>query len=1228
MSSSDFHVPDPARLEKNLAALGPNASGMAERIRAAGPVAPGDLELESGRRSGVTGRWRGTPLASAIDPVAEANRLADQVDLLETAAVFVHGFGLGTHVTELARRMKRTGAIVVLEPDLELLHAVFSTIDLSEGLAASNVILVTDPDDRAGFGAHQQAIGWLLGQGTAFLDHPPSRVRLGDAALRFSRVMTDVATHARLSITTAMLRGVTTMENQIANLPRYATGPGVAGWKDAQAGRPAIIVSAGPSLPATLDRLADPAVREHAVIIAVQTVLKPLLERGIRPHFVTALDYHPISTQYYEGLSATDVDGITLVIDPKAHPAIADAYPGAVHCCGSKVLDRILRDAARPMGELPAGATVAHLCAYLARHLGCDPLILAGQDLGFTDRMYYGPGAAVHQTWAPELGPFNSVASMEWQRIARHRGHVEPVDAVGGGTVLSDGQMISYRQQFERDFAADQAAQRRVINTARGADIRSTEAMDFDAALEAFLDRPLSPWPHADPGGGAARTPRAVVASAMGKTTRDVAALADAAGRSHELLQEMIERQSDASWMPGAFKRLYAERERVSERLDALSLVDQLNQIGVFQRLRADRRITLTGDDDPVATQRAELERDVVNVEWIGDAAKELIDMLEHARRVLRRQDGERPDRPGSASVHGQTAGSTAAGPGGRPKRDQRVAAIVPIDADDADHAFGPASAPPVPASDAPCRVLATLSRLQRSRELDEVIVLLESGVRLPASVQEWIEGRRPDGGPDVVLVQMDAAPYGSQRRGAVRSARAFAPGAWRGGISGIGGVDTALAADTMVHVAKARSIDAVVPVGPDWRWIDPDLGVDRLVARFREDPDAHEHVFTPLAPGLGSAVLRRSLLEELASLGRLGTLGSRLVHQPMRSFSDPLGGRSCIPIVAALRRHVSAIDADHPATLAPDVDLATLPADAGAADVTAALRSAARGMAPRPRHIEIPTVDGLIAADVVAQLAAFGPLDGIALTLHGPLDPLHWDGWMDVAGAARELGAASVHVRTTFRARSGQFAGTQDIVAALAGGIVDVLSVDLHAVDAEGYRAVHGCDAYDDVTRRIQALIDARPVERGPSGLLALTRPWIVPRLGRHPLTIEAIPAFHEHWQHCLGVAHIEAQLPSWITPPTSDARPILALPEPPEVVDRLAGDTLVVAPGDPADLATQWMTARTRSQTISALTTSPIPSPARTPTASPTPTTTLDSPASGGLTSPPIPHPIGLRP
>lgn len=86
-------------------------------------------------------------------------------------------------------------------------------------------------------------------------------------------------------------------------------------------------------------------------------MLGTLLARGIKPHFVVAaLDYHEIS-RFYEGLAGERVRGVTLVVEPKANPAILEAFPGSIRCVGDSVLDELLGPPlAREMGEIPPGA--------------------------------------------------------------------------------------------------------------------------------------------------------------------------------------------------------------------------------------------------------------------------------------------------------------------------------------------------------------------------------------------------------------------------------------------------------------------------------------------------------------------------------------------------------------------------------------------------------------------------------------------------------------------------------------------------------------------------------------------------------------------------------------------------------------------------------------------------------------------------------------------------------
>src|SRR5205823_4255217 len=129
--------------------------------------------------------------------------------------------------------------------------------------------------------------------------------------------------YARTGLNTLIANGRRTAENITRNIGWYVASPSLARLKDRFKRSPAIIVSAGPSLRKNKHLLKDAAGK--AVIVAVQTTLQPLLEMGIRPHFVTSLDYHDICTRFFEKLPP-DL-GTELVAEPKASSAIFGLHP-------------------------------------------------------------------------------------------------------------------------------------------------------------------------------------------------------------------------------------------------------------------------------------------------------------------------------------------------------------------------------------------------------------------------------------------------------------------------------------------------------------------------------------------------------------------------------------------------------------------------------------------------------------------------------------------------------------------------------------------------------------------------------------------------------------------------------------------------------------------------------------------------------------------------------------
>ncbi len=483
----------------------------------------------------------------------------------------------------------------------------------------------------------------------------------------FGRDLADVLAYCRTNIATALVNATRTCRNLADNLDVYAAGATTDDLHNLCPGRPAICVGAGPSLVKNIDLLRDPAVRENVVLIAVQTSLKPLLDRGIRPDFVTALDYSPICARFYEGLP--DLPDVTLVAEPKANAAILDAFPGPIRVTHNSFSDALLghpqepglADAvpggglARPIVPIKAGATVAHLSYYLARHLGCDPVIFIGQDLGFSDGLYYAPGTAVHQVWDCELNPFNTLEMMEWQRVARMRNHLQKFDDIHGRPIYSDEQMTTYLKQFERDFADAETAGQRVIDaTEGGLPKQHTVRMTLAQALATHATTATPDLARPPRGLDPARLAR--LAALLEHRVDQVRQLREVSRKSLGLIRQMqrcVEQDRSAK-LNQLFPKLDRHRGRIDTDLRApFALVNQVNAMGQYRRSRADRQISRaaagagggTGGgggerSDTMQTLAAQLRRDADNIDWIIQACDETLTILDAARQRFHTRHG------------------------------------------------------------------------------------------------------------------------------------------------------------------------------------------------------------------------------------------------------------------------------------------------------------------------------------------------------------------------------------------------------------------------------------------------------------------------------------------------------------------------------------------------------------------------------------------------------------
>jgi hypothetical protein len=1150
----DAIAADDAIFARNMAAL----RGANPRLEAALADVPVDDPRATFRRAAdgsTTGEivldGAARPLGSRHRPKEEGAALADEVDPAKHATVVVVGFGLGYHVQALGERMGRAGLVVVIEPDRALLKAVLARVDHAAWIASTNLVLVLDPEDRGEWAARFHGLDPIIVQGLKLLEHPPSRRRLEGVAKLVGDRMTETVRSAKLTMGTTLMRSVATANAYLANIALYAGGHGCAELRSRLAGRLGVVVSAGPSLRKNIAQLAAPGVRDRCAIVATQTTLKPLLEAGVRPHFVCALDWHHISKRFYEGIRAEDVAATTLVLDPQANPIIAESWPGPIRVFHADFLQLILKHAARDMGRVQTGNTVAHLCYSFARWLGCDPVAMIGQDLGFTDGLYYARGTAIDEVWAPELNPFNSVEMMEWQRIMRHRVHLRKVKDQRGRGMYTDAQMEGYLQRFEAMFAADRAAGLRVVDATEGGVAKSgAEAMPLAEALARFApnskdgsgDLPAIPVPdrRLDP------ELLRVAAARVRDVRRDVVAVREASERTATILAEMLEHQRDARRMELLWPKLNRERGVVEARMEAFSIINHFNQLGVFKRTKADRILHFSRGRSPIEQQKAQLERDLSNVRWTADAAKDLAESLEGTIAVLEgRALGAIDEARMSATV--EEAVREAEGIDVAASTKVRAAFVVPIDPE-----RGGSGCPRSLDSEFAGRPVLqrTLERLGRSNEAESIVLLVPEHF----DVERLIDRSRI--GLPIVVERCGTSVFGPERD-AVIAARLWSDASWRGGIAGMSCYDEIVAPQSALAAMEKLGLTAAVFVGPDWPCVQVDgpSGCDALVRRHREAPDRFSIVFTQAPPGLCGVLLDRGLVGRLCVRTRLATVGGLLVYQPHLPQPDPIALDVCVPMEHRVRTSLVRAIFDTPRQkirmrrglepLVNDADRNGAPEPLDAVSVVDALENQIFNTLPYygPQHVLLELNTGRRASGVwsphragsiqrepmtlkraerlFSQLAESG--DAV-VTFGGVGDPLHHPDFDRLASMAKDAGVRGVHLRTELLADR----ATMDRILAAP---IDVVSVDLHAASSATYRTMMGVpmgdDAYARVLENIEHLARHRRVLAGGHGPEALALPWICPRLQRRDESYEDVDPFFDRWSRLLGTAILEGPMP-----------------------------------------------------------------------------------------------------
>ena len=267
-------------------------------------------------------------------------------------------------------------------------------------------------------------------------------------------------------------------ETLMKNIPYIVESIPANIYKNSYEGKPAIIVSAGPSLEKNIDNL-NGYENEFLILTGART-LKGLLDRNIKPDIIAVLDpgekmykmvedyikTEEIPLFFYEGTNAD-------VVKNHKGTKILSRYSHSY----SKFIEEVTQ---MPIIEGNGGGSVAHYMTLHALYMGCNPIIFIGQDLAYESEKKYSDFARIKGEVIEEIKNENDVYvtgindtlvrsdiyldafRTGFENIINRFPNIDFINATEGGARIHGAIEMSlkdalkqYKQQIKKDFCPE-----------------------------------------------------------------------------------------------------------------------------------------------------------------------------------------------------------------------------------------------------------------------------------------------------------------------------------------------------------------------------------------------------------------------------------------------------------------------------------------------------------------------------------------------------------------------------------------------------------------------------------------------------------------------------------------------------------------------------------------------------------------------------------------------------
>lgn len=406
------------------------------------------------------------PLEGTLDKLRKKNIYLPNLN------IFL-GFGLGYEVITFLQKFANSEShLIVVEKDVEVLLRAIETIDLTKIFSHPKIHFIIDVPTVQVYQILYSILSFgnnkLYLKAMNIIENEISYIENKDYYLSFFSQLRDAVKETMLNFGNDPLDAFIGIENIFSNINEIINNPGINNLYGKFKGVPGIVISTGPSLNKNIELLKG--LENKALFCAADASLKVLKKYNLKPHLVTSLERKLPTVKLFEGLTKEDLDGVYLAGCPVIRPEVYENFPG----------ERLIvyRDFATfkwldiEKGILNIGASAGNMAYKILESLGCDPIILIGQDLAFGDddtthAKGFIYGEKEEQYYRPE-------------RLLTVEGNYIP-------EIKTTDVWFKFLKCYEKDISRNPGT---VVNaTEGGAKIHGAELMKFSEAIEKFINK-------------------------------------------------------------------------------------------------------------------------------------------------------------------------------------------------------------------------------------------------------------------------------------------------------------------------------------------------------------------------------------------------------------------------------------------------------------------------------------------------------------------------------------------------------------------------------------------------------------------------------------------------------------------------------------------------------------------------------------------------------------------